>query len=220
MALTFPLTLDTLFEGLIDSIEVSAFDLPDNVEGSGLTGAGEVLTADAGPRLWQGEIEIARRPHVTSEEIKARLDLLRYAGRSFLIFNPVKAFPKLDPTGAVLGAAQPKIQSLPGNNRELVLYDLPAAYALSVGDYLGFSYGTNPVRRALHRLAVGGVASSGGVVTVEASSFIRNGATAGTVVTLIKPVIKAVIVPGSVSEGKSRRMFTDGIKFSWRQTLR
>ena len=54
----------------------------------------------------------------------------------------------------------------------------------------------------------------------EVVPSVRSGATVGATVELVTPVLKAVIVPGSVREGTMARSRRNGIAFDWIQTLR
>ncbi|HSG56056.1 MAG TPA: hypothetical protein VLA45_11415, partial [Paracoccaceae bacterium] len=149
MALAFPLALDSFWSGL--RIRQAQFYLPEALE-INETGDGEVISADTGPRLWRGSATLVREYHAQAAANHAILSVLRQAGRSFFAYDTVKAFPAADPEGTILGASTPVIAALMSNNREMDISGLPASYVLSIGDYLSFSYGTGPVRHALHQV--------------------------------------------------------------------
>lgn len=218
MALTFPLTLAQFFDDLC--ISEASFDLDEAMQVNRTSG-GEILTGATGTRLWYGEVMLHAHRKVDAEEISAKISVLRQAGRPFLVTPYGKAFPRLDPTGSILGVSAVTIQSVNANNRDITLQGLPVGYVLSAGDFLSFLYGSSPVRYALHQIAVGGTANGSGVATVEVSNFIRSGATAGIAVTLKNPVCKAVVRPGSFQPGSTRwRRWNTGMSFSFQQTLR
>lgn len=217
MALNFPLSLSDFIEKL--KVQSQSFDLPESMVATGTTGSGDILTADLGTRLWAGEVQLAPMPYDEAEGVSAVISALRQAGRSFFVHNMAKPGPRFDPAGTLLDGFTPKIEAV-ASNRELALKGLPPGYVLSPGDYIGFSYGPEPVRHALHDLVSGGVVSSGGRLTVEVSNFLRPGAMADTNVTLVRPVCKAVLIPGSVTRGVAAGQFITGIAFKWRQTLR
>jgi hypothetical protein len=218
MSLSFPLSLSDFFGDLkVGSI---SFDLPESMVATGTTGSGEILTADTGTRLWAGEVQMAPMSYDDAEAVSAKISTLRQAGRSFFVYNMAKPGPRFDPNGAALDGATPQIKTVASDNRELTLKGLPYGYVLSPGDYLGFAYGGNPTRYALHDLVSGGTANGSGEMTVEVSSFLRPGAAGNADITLIRPFCKAVLVPGSVSRGVAAGQFITGIKFNWRQTLR
>lgn len=218
MPLAFPLTLAQFMDLL--PVAVLTFDCPEQVFTS-RTAGGEILSADIGPRLWQGTIELGR---MTPEEAAAVLPLIRLArgaGASFLARDLSRPGPRLDPKGLILGAAAVKIASVAANAREIALKGLPANYALSAGDLLRFGYGSSPVRYALHELVAPVTASASGVTgLVEVVPPIRPGAVADAAVTLVKPSCKAVIVPGSYQPGTPRRGLVEGVGFQFMQTLR
>lgn len=219
MALSFPLQPADFFGGL--RVKRVTFDLPEALEMS-RTGDGAVLTADLGDRLWSGKITLVPARHADAAAISARLKVLREAGRSFLVYDTVKAYPAADPDGSILGAVVPQVASLPAGNRTLTLQGLPSGYVISDGDYLSFEYASNPVRTALHQVVVGAQADGLGVTPeIEVTPHIRPGATVGTQVTLVRAYCRAVIVPGSVTPPSAEPgRVSSGASFSFVQTLR
>ncbi len=112
-----------------------------------------------------------------------------------------------------------RIDTLDANNRELTLKDTPSGYVISQGDLLGFSYGSNPMRYAFHRVVTGATANASGITPkIEVIPFIRQGAAAGAVVTLVKPVCKAKIMVAEY--GASTATVSAGGTINWMQTLR
>lgn len=218
MTLTFPLPASTFFGTL--PITSFTFDLGEALE-MNETGNGEILTADIGQRLWRIDCACPGLQYTEIERVKAKLDVLRYAGRSLIISAmPMKA-PQNDPTGAILGLSAPVLNMVAGNNRELRIGGLPAGYVLDCGDVLSFQYGSNPVRYAYHRIIVGGAANGAGLSPLlEVAPFIQPGYSLGAAVKLIKAELKAVYVPGSFNAGSSAQGWTNGVKFSFVQTLR
>ena len=193
--------------------------LPESME-LNRTGAGEQLSADLGDRLWQGEITLGRLLRTEAGRPEVLIDLIRQSGRSFLVYDTRRPAPLLDPNGTILGASTPTINTLGGDPRELRIGGLPATYVLSAGDYLSFTYGTSPVRYALHRVVTTTTAVAGLTPLFEVTPAIRTGALTGAAITLLKAHCKAVIIPGSVKVGVGRRTITDGIGFGYVQALR
>jgi hypothetical protein len=215
MAFAFPLSQAQFLDQL--RVQSARFWLPESLTMESTEG-GEIFTADRGPRLWQAEFTLAQGHHHTVDESEARLALLAQAGRSFLAYDPRRTGPKADPEGAALAGFTPKISTTTA--REVTLSGLPAGYQISRGDYLGWTYGSNPVRYALHRAVTAPVADGTGLAVVEVIPNIRPGTTAGTTVTLLRPVCKMVLVPGSYEPGQAARVFTAGATFRAQQTLR
>ena len=113
------------------------------------------------------------------------------------------------------------IDTLNADNRRLKISGLPANYVLTLGDIIGFTYGSSPTRYALHQVASVSVTASGAGLTdwVELDPPIRAGATTSTAVALDRPTCKAVLVPGSHTPAKVRRI-GEGASFRFIQTLR
>ncbi|MGN7870966.1 hypothetical protein [Paracoccus sp. 22332] len=218
MAYAFPLSHGQFMAIL--PIQDFSFDLPEAIETSE-TGGGEILRADLGTRLWQGEIGLGEMTPDERDEVMAMLDVLRRPGASFMAHDVRRPAPRLDPAGTELGAAAPQLLSVASTSRDVRLSGLPAGYALRRHDYLAFAYGTNPVRRALHRIASPAVAAANGqTAAFEVSPAVRPGWAAGAAVSLVRAACKAVVVPGSVDPGRRKGVMTTGVRFRFQQTLR
>ncbi|MCA0202999.1 MAG: hypothetical protein LCH92_01545 [Proteobacteria bacterium] len=216
MALSFPLPQEAFFAGL--PVSECTFHLPSNLSVSRTRGGG-IRTATRGVRLWTGQIVIPPRRFAEVAGIEAQISVLSEAGRSFLAHPLPLWAPISDPSGAALAGFSPVIYALQEGGRELRIAGLPAGFALTPGDMLGWTYGSNPTRYALHRLVGVAVASEAGVTPlVEVTPPIRPGVATGAAVSLVKPPVKAVLIPGQGSKTR-RRVFTDGLTLDFIQTL-
>lgn len=215
MAFSFPLTSAQFIDLLL--VQSARFWLPSSVSMESTEG-GEIFTAERGPRLWQAEFALAQGQHHAVDAREARLELLAQAGRSFFAYDPRRTGPAADPTGAGLSGYSPVISSTTA--REVTISGLPPGYQISRGDYLGWSYGTSPVRYALHRAVTAPVANGSGVAVVEVTPNIRSGTSAGAAVSLVRPVCKMILVPGSYSPGAGQGVLSSGATFRAQQTLR
>jgi hypothetical protein len=217
MALTYPLSY-TQFLGALRVEEVT-FQLSHPQEHTRL-GDGTVISASLGASLWTGSIRLAQANHPRHAEMEALIGLMDQPGATFLCHDPRQIGPASDPTGSILGSRSVTIHSLASNMRELRLTGLPSGYALSAGDMLGFQYGSNPVRHALHRVVIGGTASSSGLTPMlELVPNLRPGAAAGLTVSLIRPACTAQLLP-EPSYGSGRQALSRGASFDFIQTLR
>ena len=185
-----------------------------------LLGDGTVISASLGASLWTGTIKLAQANHPRHAQMEALIGLMDQPGATFLCHDPRYFGPANDPSGATLGSRTVTIHSVASNLRELRLTGLPSGYVLSAGDMLGFQYGANPVRHALHRIVVGGTASSSGLTPMlELVPKLRPGAAAGLTVSLIQPACKARLLP-EPSFGAGRQALSRGASFDFIQTLR
>lgn len=218
MAIAFPLAAaDFLTLLRVQDVEMIC---PTPRQATGLAG-GEILTADLGPALWQGQVSLAPMRARDAEEIAVLLSMLEVPGRAFFACRANQIGPRADPLGATLGAASVTIGAVDTGAALLTLAGLPPGYQISRGDHLAFAYGTAPVRYALHRAAEYATADAGGIAgPFQVDPFIRAGAAPGAAVSLLRPACKAVLVPGSVSYGVTRNNLTGGMGFAFRQSLR
>lgn len=217
MALTYPLTFAQFLGAL--RVEEVTFRLSHPQEHTRLAD-GTVISASLGASLWTGSIRLAQANHPRHAQMEALIALMDQPGATFLCHDPRQIGPASDPEGVILGSAAPTIHSVAANLRELRLTGLPVGYVLSAGDMLGFPYGSDPVRHALHRLVVGGTAASGGLTPLmEVVPNLRPGAVAGLAVSLIRPACKARLLP-SPGYGAGRQALSRGAGFDFIQTLR
>ncbi len=215
---TFPLFRSQFMDALL--VQEAVFDLGEAMQVDETAG-GELLTASLGTRLWEGEVRLAKMTAAEWALIEPMIDLLREPGRSFQCFDPRRPFPGFDPTGAIIAAASPVIGTVSGTFREMSLTALPANYQLRRGDYLSFTYGSNPARRALHRIMENVTATAGGASGLfEVIPAVRPGWSSGLSVELRRAWCKAQLVPGSVDKGSFRRGIAEGVGFRWKQSLR
>jgi hypothetical protein len=220
MALTYPLALADFADIL--PISSLSFHLPAQVVQS-RTAGGEQLTADVAERLWSGRMTLGRLTKAEAGRPEVLIELIRQAGRSFLIYDRHRTNPRLDPTGAILGSSSVTILALGGDARELSLAGLPAGYVLSAGDHLSFAYTHLSVsRQALHRIVTPTVTADGSGETplFEVVPALRQGAAITAPVTLKKAACKAVAVAGSIEEAIRTATLSEGMAFDWVQSLR
>lgn len=215
MAMPFPLSQAAFFDGL--PVADSAFFLPAFVNISRTRG-GAIRTATLGERLWTGRLSIPVRRHADAAAIEAKLSVLSEAGRSFFAHPLPITGPIADPTGAGLVGFSPVIYALQEGGREMRVSGLPAGYVLTAGDMIGWTYGSNPTRYAVHRLVRGAIASGAGITPLfEVTPAIRPGAVTGAAVALVKPPLKAVLIPGQPA--LARLDVTSGLTLEFIQTL-
>ena len=217
MALTYPLSYGQFLGAL--RVEEVTFRLSHPQEHTRL-GDGTVISASLGASLWTGTIRLAQANHPRYAQMEALIGFMDQPGATFLCHDPRHLGPAGDPTGAILGSRTVTIHSVASTMRELRLTGLPSGYALSAGDMLGFPYGSNPVRYALHRIVVGGIASSTGLTPMlEVIPNLRAGAVAGLTVSLLRPACKARLLP-EPTYGSGRQALSRGASFDFIQTLR
>jgi hypothetical protein len=192
MALTFPLALADFAD--VIGIQTVKWQLNDNRELSGM-GTGQILQADLAPALWSAEVTL--RPWRTNDarEIEAKINAVVRSIGSFYLYDPRKAVPK---SGAAALSGKTVSINAKADAKSLSLKGLPSAYALTAGDYLSFDYGTS-TRRWFGEIAESVTAdSSGDTASFEVSPYLPTDAAADIEVTLVKPAMKAIIVPGSL----------------------
>jgi hypothetical protein len=200
-------------------IKNMSFDLPTSAEFS-KTGGGEVLEAALGTRLWQGKIVLDSMGADEDADVMAMLDEATSPGASFMIYDVKRPWLRKDPKGMLAAGANPTLESVSSDTRSLSLAGLPAGLEISRGDYLSFSYGSNPTRFALHRVKGSAVVDAqGSTGLMRINPNVRHGWASGADVSVIRASCKAKIVPGSLDTGTRGRR-TTGVSFNWIQTLR
>lgn len=219
---TSPLPLVTLFDNPLFGVSTMSCALPDNRRFN-KTAGGLVIASERGARLWQGSIQMTPLPHADAAEIDALMSLVTGSGMSFLMYDGRSAYPRNDPTGSILGASVPILSFVAANRSDINITGLPAGYVLSAGDTISYTYGSTPVRYAMHRVVTRRVASGvGAIAAMQLNPPLRLGYTVGTTtLDLIKSPMVANVIPGSYSPPnyQSGVISTPG-SFDFMQTLR
>lgn len=220
--LASPLTLAQLFDHPLFGASAMSCFLPDNRRFN-KTGGGLVFGSERGTRLWQGSVQMTPLSHADAGEIDALMALVTGSGMAFLMYDSRSAYPRADPTGSILGASVPILSFVNANKVDINISGLPAGYVISAGDTLSFTYGTSPVRYAMHKVVVGKTAGSGGIATaVQVTPPLRPGYSVGvTQISLIKSPMIAQVVPGSyVPPNFQSGVISSPGSFDFMQTLR
>lgn len=217
--LTFPLPLAEFYD--IFQVMEGDCHLPELLAMS-RDGAGNLYVDDLGDRLWMGSFMAPRRTHAELRRMDARLSILREAGASFMVCDPRALGPAYDPDGVILGASTPVINSLHANGVDLTISGLPASYQITQGDRIAWTYVVSGVTKyAYHKVVVGRTANGSGLTgQIQVSPGIRAGVVVGASVVLIRPSFKALYVPNSYQSGMGRAAQSEGLSFSFMQTLK
>ncbi|MGQ0563661.1 MAG: hypothetical protein ACT4OK_01135 [Gemmobacter sp.] len=218
MALTFPLALASFVDLL--PVASCAMDLGEAVQ-MDETGGGEPLMSALGSRLWAGRYALSPMTYDEATAAQALIDLVRAPGGSFLAADLRQWGPRGDPAGAGLSGFTPALSAISTGGREIAISGAPPGYALARGDMLSFGYGTGAARRALHRVVRALLPADGGGVipSIEVIPAVRAGTGLLPPVALVRPVMKAVIVPGSFEEGEWSNRLVRGMAFRFSQSL-
>lgn len=210
MAISFPLPVEW-FEQLC--ISELSFGVREQVIAD-MTGAGDWITDEVAPPVWQGEISLGEMDEEERGHAEVMFDLLRRPGATFMFYDKRRAYPKADPTGAILGSAQPAVAALSGDRFSLSISGLPAGYTLTRGDLLVVKYSG---RRSMHRVMTDHTAA-GAVATVDVNPALPSATAIGDAILLKKPAIPCRVVPKSIRDPRSRSGSSTGASLQFGQT--
>lgn len=157
--------------------------------------SGVSIGKDLGPALWFGDFTTVALGNDDALAFEALLNSLDGVVQTFEAYDVRRPYPRAHADGAFTDSAT--LASVNANNKALALAGLASGFALSVGDYLSFDYGSS---RALHQVMEPATVGAGGVTPqFEVRPHIRPGFTAGAAVRLKKPAGLFTLLPGSVS---------------------
>ncbi len=174
---------------------------------------GNPRVSDIGPEVWSAKLQSSQLANDDAVDAAAIVNQMRGSLDTFYVWDVRRQYPKLDPTGVILGNSTVTISALGGDNKSLQLAGLPAGFQISRGDKLCFDFGS-PAHRAFHEFCAGATADGSGVLPMtEVTPHIRVGAETGLVVTLKRPAAEMMIQPGtydfpSASSNSSTISFT------------
>lgn len=179
---------------------VEAQFIPDFGQEMAGQGSGRILVNNHRPMLWRARLTSENVPHENMAEITALYAAMGGSMGTFYVWNPAPSGqgPRLDPTGATLGAATVQLKSINADTLHLSLKGLPAAYTLKRGDALAFDY-DSPARRAYHVVVDATVTADGSGETAEfeVAPAIQPGAAIDDEVFLIQPAAEMQFRPGT-----------------------
>ena len=160
MALSFPLGL-AVFQNTLKLNQVATLELREFYTESG-TASGALLRTQLAAPKWAGGVGMPTMSRAQAQKTIGLLDTIGALG-AFLWADPARAYPALDPDGAIVSGSAVTVQSIGGDGASLAIAGLPADYALSAGDLVSIEHNG---QHALHQL-VADVSASGAGVTPE-----------------------------------------------------
>lgn len=201
MTITFPIALSAT---LISRLATCDFDLDYSQEVAPTRG-GVNIARDLAPPLWLASFQSGFLTPVNYKLVDMWLKSLGGSVNPFLAYDLARSFPLNYPNGfggmnragggAFDGTAP--LNAVASDNVTVTLTTLPAAFVMSIGDYLAFQY--NTTSQALHQVVAGGTGDGSGNLSVEVRPQIQGG-WSGSTVTLAQPCGKFLIQPKSVKK--------------------
>ncbi len=162
------------------------------------TAGGQTIAKDLGSPLWQMTAQSKSLKPNELDYWRARLTSLENGLKTFRAFPKSRCFPVAYPNGswptgsAFNGVAQ--LATIATSRKAASLSSLPAAYKVSVGDYIQIG------DKDLHMVMEPVTANGSGVTTqFEVRPHLWPGVTAPTTARVAKPSCIMAIVPGSIS---------------------
>ncbi|MGR3749594.1 hypothetical protein [Paracoccus sp. (in: a-proteobacteria)] len=190
-----------------------SFTLDERVQSSRAV-SGVITRVENGPRLWGGTVVLSTQSHDKARRSEALIQVMQRPGNLFLIHPKKDIRPA---SGDVTSNAGVTISNAAASSCRIS--GLPANARLTAGDC--FSYLHNNINR-FHQIAFDVTANGAGVADVQLVhpfAFSTNPAD-GTALTVIKPRITAMIIPGSFKTGTVGLAATGGGSFDFIQAIK
>lgn len=190
------------------------FELSENLIIS-RTGGGEILTAENGPRLWHGTVNIAPTSLADFRRQQALVQRMMNAGEKFEMTDARRAAPLNDKTGKVAGGTT---TALNGYTMSIGIGSTNAGLKMSAGDLFTLISGG---RRYLHEIAEDSAATtSGGVVAIKTTHPSKLTVNGSYTANFKRPALIAQIVPGSYKAPQINVDHASGFSFDWIQVFK
>lgn len=184
---------------------------------------GRIISNEIGPAHWR--MKFGRKPTTEAEYDlwRAWLSSLRGSGKLFFGRDMRRGkWPReyrrtgfTDLTRAGGGAFDGTATTIDITDNFVPAFTgLPAGFVASIGDYVGFSWGSDS-GRTLHRIVEGSAADGSGELAVTVEPEIPGFVPGDAVATFAAPTCLMVIVPGSVdlnAEDNDRRIAFEAIQ--------
>lgn len=209
-AITFPLPLSA-FADLLKIKSVTA-DIQRNDQIDGLEN-GQILASEIAPPLRKLTVNIAPLSYDEDSEISAIIESMDGSIQPFYMFVPPRLYPQSDPKGSLIAGHVITITNVNSDGKSLTLSGFPVGYKVTRGDFVSFNFGGAANLRALHRAVQTVAADASGNAIIEFRPHIHPGTATGTIVTLVKPALKAIMIPGTYNPGTVESQFVSGKSF-------
>lgn len=174
------------------------------------------LISMAGTPQWRFSATVQENVHAVALEYQTIIESVYYPGLAIRAYDFRRPYPKMDPTGSIIGANNVQINSKGVNNSSVSLKGLTTGgYVLSVGDYFEVTSSGNTF---LFRIVEGRTANGSGVTTeFEVIPDLPAILAVNDVVNLKKPCARFIITPGSYNPGDADKMFTSGMTLEFEE---
>lgn len=216
-----------LLDNFFDRLRIASYDfhLGENLTSS-QTGAGEILTAETGPRLWRGSVSLASMSHDDARAQAALVNRVMNAAESFQILDKRRQYPLRYSRSAWFNDANgtwwsPALESIAGRTFSFV--SRKPGLIISPGDLVSYEtqegFGTN--RRLLAEVAEEVVTPDDGeTFTIRMTAAHRGSASSLVSASFVRPFCLAKIVPGSVSPFRRNLDHASGLSFDFVQSVK
>lgn len=188
------------------------FDLMYRQEQSRTTG-GRTIVKDLGTALWAASYASRVMRANELDRWKAILNSLDGGAQTFKGYPLSRVYPIAYPngswpTGAGFDGDSCELNSIAVNNKAISIKSLPAAFKLSVGDYLRIGVGK------LYQVMEDATASGGGVTpTFEVRPHLAPVTMVDDMISVLRPYCPMAIVPGSISTASDLRTGRGSVSF-------
>ncbi|MDQ0454659.1 hypothetical protein [Rhizobium paknamense] len=182
-----------------------------------MLGSGDVWQAELAVPLWTAEISLGTSRNDEATEVAALIRSLDGVRTAFLVCDPIRSYPLLDPQGVSIAGHAITIREIGADRVTARMTGFPPGYTLSRGDKLQITYGGQIAFVEVSRTMA---ADAEGHLDAPIFPRLPLAIAAGMAVTLARPACPMIIVPESHNPGEARRTTTSGAGFKTMQKRR
>jgi len=178
---------------------------------------GRTRVKDFGSPIWRASYSSRTLSPNELDHWRARLDVLENGLLTFTAYSLSRCFPIAYPngswpTGEAFDGVSAAIHTLGANNKSLRVTGLPQGYRFSIGDMMQVTTATG--RKYLFRADETAMADSFGLTTTfEVRPHFPVGMSIGDTVSVKRPGVPMVLMPGSISSSADPRSGRGSISF-------
>lgn len=184
------------------------------------TGAGQIITAEMGPRLWRGSITLAPMSHADAFAQGSLVQEMMNPGAKFAMTEKKRQHPQADP-GSVIGAGSGwQLVSTSNSNGYTFGDSGRGGYKITAGDRFSYTTGTPAYGLSYHYNEFRRDFTLGNATTLPV--LIRQyGALGGPQTVILKrPFLVAMIIPGSLTPFRFTPSHAEGMSFDFIQSIK
>lgn len=195
-------TVEQFIDTLLPKWTEAEFD-DQRYEENSVQGSGNNIPVELASPKWRVYIGFTDLTRDESMFLETKLRKLNGQQGWFMIYDPRRRYPKMDPAGSIIGSNNVQVNSIPTDRQSLSVKGLTAGYVLSQGDKGQITFAGGD-RNYFFEFSESATANGSGVISgVQVWPPVPLSISANAVINLKKPACKVSLSSKSIGRSSS-----------------